>query len=102
MATSNADAALPLNLIGTQAFLPALLAHIRGLATTQSLPLDPVIFQSILLCLIAGEKHLILRTAEEDIGLTVKIVVWVSLSSLLFPQIALLSLVSWHASYDVT
>jgi hypothetical protein len=102
MATSNADAALPLNLIGTQAFLPALLVHIRGLATTQSLPLDPVIFQSILLCLIAGEKHLILRTAEEDIGLTVKIVVWVSLCSLLFPQIALLSLVSWHASCDVT
>lgn len=102
MATSDADATLPFNLIGKQAFLPALLVHIRGLSTVQSLPLDPVIFQSILLCLIAGEKHLILRTPEEDIGITVKIVVWVSLFSFLFPQIALLSLVSRRASCGVT
>ncbi|KDR67574.1 hypothetical protein GALMADRAFT_258252 [Galerina marginata CBS 339.88] len=69
---------LPLHLFGTQAFLPALLSYIRNLASSTSLPLDHVIFQSILLCLIAGDKHLILRTPEEDVGLTVKLAVWVS------------------------
>ena len=69
---------LPTNLIGTQAFLPALLSYIRNLATPASLPLDHVIFQSILLCLIAGDSHLILRIPEEDVGLVVRLVVWVS------------------------
>jgi hypothetical protein len=69
---------LPLQLIGTQAFLPALLAYIQNVANSPSLPLDHVIFQSLLLCLIAGDKHLILRTPEEDVGLTVKLTVWVS------------------------
>lgn len=76
MASSSSD--LPVHLIGTRAFLPALLAYVRNLASSTSLPLDHVIFQSILLCLIAGDKHLILRAPEEDIGLTVKLVVWVS------------------------
>lgn len=76
-------------LIGTQAFLPALLAHIRAATVVPGshgsptsnpacLPLDTVIFQSILLCLIAKDKHLILRTPEEDVGLAVKLAVWVS------------------------
>jgi len=69
---------LPLHLIGTQAFLPALLAYIQNVTNSPSLPLDHVIFQSLLLCLIAGDKHLILRTPEEDVGLTVKLTVWVS------------------------
>ncbi|KAH9484875.1 hypothetical protein JR316_0001777 [Psilocybe cubensis] len=67
---------LPLHLIGTQAFLPALLSYIRSLANTTSLPLDHVIFQSVLVCLIAGDKHLILRTPEEDVSFVVKLVVW--------------------------
>ncbi|KAF8971211.1 hypothetical protein BDZ97DRAFT_1788340, partial [Flammula alnicola] len=67
---------LPVHLIGMQAFLPALLAYIRNVASSPSLPLDHVIFQSVLLCLIAGDKHLIIRTPEEDVGLTVKLVVW--------------------------
>ncbi|KAF8149483.1 hypothetical protein B0H34DRAFT_188768 [Crassisporium funariophilum] len=70
-----------LHLIGTQAFLPALLSYIHGVASPASLPLDHVIFQSILLCLIAGDKHLILRTPEEDVGLAVKLAVW-TLSSI--------------------
>jgi hypothetical protein len=74
----DAPADLPLHLIGTQAFLPALLAYIQNVANSPSLPLDHVIFQSLLLCLIAGDKHLILRTPEEDVGLTVKLTVWVS------------------------
>lgn len=72
---------LPLQLIGlvgTQAFLPALHVYIRNVANAASLPLDHVIFRSLLLCLIAGDKHLILRTPEEDVGLTVKLTVWVS------------------------
>jgi hypothetical protein len=71
---------LPTHLIGTQAFLPALLSYIRNVAAPVSLPLDHVIFQSILLCLVAGDKHLILRTPEEDVGLVVRLTVWVSSS----------------------
>lgn len=71
---------LPTHLIGTQAFLPALLSYIRNVAAPVSLPLDHVIFQSILLCLVAGDKHLILRTPEEDVGLVVRLAVWVSSS----------------------
>ncbi|EDR11978.1 uncharacterized protein LACBIDRAFT_314003 [Laccaria bicolor S238N-H82] len=69
---------LPLHLIGTPAFFPAVLSHIRSHVTSASVPLDSVIFQSILLCIVAGDKHLILRTPEEDIGLVVKLAVWVS------------------------
>ncbi|KAF8894332.1 hypothetical protein CPB84DRAFT_1640971, partial [Gymnopilus junonius] len=69
---------VPLHLIGTQDFFPALLAYLQSLANSTSLPLDHVVFQSILLCLIAGDKNLILRAPEEDIGLTIKLVVWVS------------------------
>ena len=68
----------PAHLIGTQAFLPALISYIRNVAAPASLPLDHVIFQSILLCLIAGDNHLILRTPEEDVGLVVRLAVWVS------------------------
>lgn len=69
------------HLIGTQSFLPALLAHIRNSATAPAVPLDHVIFQSILLCLIAGEKHLILRTPEEDVPLAAQLAAWVSLQT---------------------
>ncbi|KAF8800210.1 hypothetical protein BYT27DRAFT_7118226 [Phlegmacium glaucopus] len=72
--------ALPRHLIGTQAFFPTLLSYIHDVAAPASLPLDHVIFQSILLCLIAGEKHLILRTPEEDVGLVLKLTVWASSS----------------------
>ncbi|KAJ7680617.1 hypothetical protein DFH06DRAFT_1163700 [Mycena polygramma] len=57
---------------GTPTFFPALLAHVRDLALP-SLPLDAVVFQSILLCLIAGEKHLILRAPANDVRLVVKL-----------------------------
>jgi hypothetical protein len=57
---------------GTPTFFPALLAHVRDLAPP-SLPLDPVVFQSILLCLIAGEKHLLLRAQAKDVRLVVKL-----------------------------
>ncbi|KAJ7772693.1 hypothetical protein DFH07DRAFT_700500, partial [Mycena maculata] len=57
---------------GTPTFFPALLAHVRDLAPP-SLPVDPVVFQSILRCLIAGEKHLLLRAPEQDVRLVVKL-----------------------------
>ncbi|RXW18058.1 hypothetical protein EST38_g7792 [Candolleomyces aberdarensis] len=66
----------PAHLLGTPAFFPALVVYIRSLSNSSSLPLDQVIVKSILLCLIAGDKHLILRTPEEDIGLVVKLVAW--------------------------
>jgi hypothetical protein len=72
---------LPTHLIGSPAFLPALLAYIHGLAPA-SLPLDRVICQSVLLCLVAGDKHLILRTPDEDVGLVLRLAVWVSSSDL--------------------
>ncbi|THH12468.1 hypothetical protein EW146_g7666 [Bondarzewia mesenterica] len=50
---------------GTPQFFPALLEHIR--TTAPSLPLDPVILQSLLLCLMSGNRNLILRTRDEDI-----------------------------------
>ncbi|KAH6906366.1 hypothetical protein BKA70DRAFT_1287340 [Coprinopsis sp. MPI-PUGE-AT-0042] len=67
---------LPFRSIGSPAFLPELLDYIRSNANSTSVPVDPVIIRSILLCIIAGNKHLILRTPEEDIGLVVKIVSW--------------------------
>ncbi|GAW10646.1 hypothetical protein LENED_012936 [Lentinula edodes] len=63
----------PLTRIGTPSFVPLLLTNAR--LASGGLPIEPVIFQSILLCLIAGNKHLILRTVEDDIGLVVKLAV---------------------------
>ncbi|KAJ7747222.1 hypothetical protein B0H16DRAFT_1555129 [Mycena metata] len=57
---------------GNPTYFPALLALVRDLAPP-SLPLDAVIFQSILLCLISGEKHLLLRAPEKDVRLVVKL-----------------------------
>jgi hypothetical protein len=67
-----------LPLIGTPAFLPSLLSYIRN-SPSRTLPLDPVIFQAILLCIVAGDKHLLLHTLEEDIGLVVRLAAWVSI-----------------------
>lgn len=61
---------------GTQPFFPALLSCIRCAAP--SLPLDPVVLQALLLCLLAGNKNLILRTREEDIGYVSKLATSVS------------------------
>ncbi|KAG7098491.1 hypothetical protein E1B28_000434 [Marasmius oreades] len=60
-----------LNHLGTPIFLRAIVSYIRS--AYPSLPLDPVIFQSIFVCLIAGNKHLILRTSEDDVALVMRI-----------------------------
>lgn len=62
--------------IGTPSFLSALFAHIHDAA--DAIPVDSAILQSLLLCLIAGDRHLILRTAEEDVALVVKLAALVS------------------------
>ncbi|OSD06972.1 hypothetical protein PYCCODRAFT_1464101 [Trametes coccinea BRFM310] len=74
---------------GTKEYLPDLFARAR--AAHPDLPLDPVILQSLLICLIAQTRstsviekqaqdrpvrpglHLILRTREEDVGLVVNL-----------------------------
>lgn len=66
----------PQCLVGTQAFLPATLKYIRDAASPATLPIDHVLLQSILLCLIAQDKHLIIRAPEEDVGLAIQLTVW--------------------------
>lgn len=61
---------------GTPAFFPAVLSQIRGAAP--HLALDPVLLQALLLCLLAGNKNLILRTREDEIGPVSKLAVSVS------------------------
>lgn len=88
---------------GTIDFLPDLFA--RAHAAHPDFPLDHVIIQSLLLCLIAQPRspsvsakqaydnavrpglHLILRTREEDVGLVVNLVALVSTSVRLFARV---------------
>src|SRR5437762_3054493 len=67
---------------GTPAFFPSLLSRIHSANPT--LPVDSAIVQSILLCLISGDKHLILRTQLEDVSLVLKLATVVS-SEFSFP-----------------
>jgi hypothetical protein len=80
---------LPPNALGTsQSYFSLCLAKIREVYP--DFPLDPVILQSILLCLVGGEidghseetsrgcKSLILRTSPEDVGLVLNLATLVS------------------------
>ncbi|KAK0240754.1 hypothetical protein EDD85DRAFT_816102 [Armillaria nabsnona] len=67
--------------VGTPAFFSRLLANIQEATFGTGIPLDIVILQSILLCFISGDKHLILRASEEDIPHVQRIAVTI-LSSL--------------------
>ncbi|KAG5636321.1 hypothetical protein H0H81_008405 [Sphagnurus paluster] len=69
------------SLIGSAAFIPTILSYIRN-TSSGNLPLDPAIFQAILLCIVAGDKHLILHTPEEDVGLVTKLALWVSVAAI--------------------
>lgn len=71
--------------LGTPSFFPSLLANIRQI-TSNTFPVDPVILQSILLCLVAGDKHLILRTSDEDVTLVVKLAALVSVVMLTYDR----------------
>jgi hypothetical protein len=50
---------------GTPDFFASILDFVR--VTAPDAPLDPVIFQAIVLCVMAGNKHVILRPRDEDI-----------------------------------
>ncbi|KAI0798522.1 hypothetical protein BC629DRAFT_1257062, partial [Irpex lacteus] len=67
---------------GTASYFPSLVNRIRDVHP--DLPFDPVILQSILLCLVAGpvhgsnvgytgRKNLVLRAREEDIGIVLNL-----------------------------
>ncbi|KIL58621.1 hypothetical protein M378DRAFT_200441 [Amanita muscaria Koide BX008] len=67
-----------LDLLGTRAFLPTLCAQLQK-ASTQPIPLDPVILQSILLVLAIGHrKNLILRAVDpEEVPIIARIAEWI-------------------------
>lgn len=97
MASPN-SAPLYLSTPGSPEYLQSIL-HKVGEAHPE-LPLDPVILQSLLLCLVAGRYHeshgqcsqtharsknLILRTKEEDVGMVVNIVAMILTTVFGFP-----------------
>jgi len=67
-------------------FYTILLSNVRSSAP--DLPLDPVVFRSLLLCILAsGANNLLLRSHDEDISLVQNITALVSAhSSLLVPR----------------
>jgi hypothetical protein len=77
---------MALELLGTRAFLPTLLAQLNS-ASSYPAPLDPVVFQSILLVLAAGQrKHLILNAADpEEIGIIARTAEWILSTIFNFP-----------------
>ncbi|KAF8893568.1 hypothetical protein BD779DRAFT_1642013 [Infundibulicybe gibba] len=69
------DANVPIKYIGTPAFMQAVIALVRDLSLIP-LPLDPVIIQYLLLCMVVGDKHLIIHTPDEDVSNVVRLVTW--------------------------
>ena len=71
---------------GAPDFFASVLRFIRS--TAPGVPLDPVIFQSIILSVMAGNKHVLLRTRDEDISIVQNLAALVSdliqFSSVLF------------------
>jgi hypothetical protein len=61
---------------GTPEFFASVLSFIR--ATAPGIPLDPVIFQSIMLSVMAGNKHVLLRAKDEDITIVQNLAALVS------------------------
>jgi hypothetical protein len=61
---------------GTPDFFASVLRYVR--TTAPGIPLDPVIFQSIILSIMAGNEHVLLRTKEEDISIVQNLAALVS------------------------
>ena len=71
------------NLI-TDGFYPVLLSNVHSAAP--HLPLDPVVFRSLLLCILAsGGKNILLRSYDEDVSLVQSITALVSVGSCFRP-----------------
>lgn len=62
----------------TDGFYPVLLSNVHSAAP--DLPLDPVVFRSLLLCILAssGTKNLLLRSHDEDVSLVQNLTALVS------------------------
>jgi hypothetical protein len=73
---TNGDLDQTLPPIGSLDFFPALVNHLTDKPSCP--PVDPSVLQSILLCIVAGDKHLILRTHEADVGAVAKVAASVS------------------------
>lgn len=69
-----------LELPGESDFFASLYAYAQELAP--GLPINRVVFQSVLLCILAGSRSLVLRTRDEDVALLTNTTAFVSL----FPQ----------------
>ena len=64
----------------TDGFYPMLLSNAHS--AVPDLPLDPVVFRSLLLCILApGGKNLLLRSCDEDVSLVQSITALVSVGS---------------------
>ena len=68
---------------GSPNFFSDLLDYVRN--AVPGFPIDPVIFQSILLCIMAGNKNVVLSTPEEDVSLVQNLATLVSLSAPVCP-----------------
>ena len=77
--TQNTTYALGRNLV-TDGFYSMLLSNAHSAAP--DLPLDPVVFRSLLLCILAsGDKNLLLRSHDEDVSLVQNVTALVSVGS---------------------
>jgi hypothetical protein len=65
-----------LGIPGKPDFFASVLRFIR--ASAPGFPLDPVIFQSIILSILAGNKHLLLRAKDEDVSIVQSLAALVS------------------------
>jgi hypothetical protein len=65
-----------LGIPGTPEFFASVLSFIR--TTSPGVPLDPVIFQSIMLSVMAGSRHVLLRAKDEDITIVQNLAALVS------------------------
>lgn len=65
-----------LGVSGKPDFFASVLRFVR--TSAPGFPLDPVIFQSIMLSVIAGNKHVLLRAKDEDISMVQSLATLVS------------------------
>lgn len=70
---------------GSESFLTEILNQIHTEAP--NLPIDAAVIEALLVSVVAGDKHLILRTAEEDIAALARLTTSVSNLHLTFHNI---------------
>lgn len=77
---------------GMPDFFASILEFVR--VTAPDVPLDPVILQAIVLCVLAGNKHVLLRPREEDITVVQNLAALVS-NSIFISITPILRKLSW-------